>query len=382
MKTNYSLCLFVSLCTMTTAIFSCKNTLRTENNYISVSRAFDTNITGRVEEHSKSISLIPLETNDTILIGSNPIVKLISDDDIIIESDRRLYRFDKNGRFVNYIGRPGQGPDEYVSPGGVSYNDTDSCLYLFNRALQKWTLDGRLETTVQFDELYNLNSISILKPDTLLAIRRNYTGDGMLSQFIQYYTINGDFISECEFQSDSLKMDIAMFASPEHHRLDDAYLFRNEWGNEIYNITPNGISLFLNLDFGRHNPDRLVYQDGYQRDKHLSKDIANIKSCYISKDLVWVNYIMDEKLNNLLVDKANNIIHHTVSENDYIVPDGLRLYEELNFWPTYIDTKSRLYSILQPGELSEQQLENLSKHLNSQRNISTEDNPVLCCVEF
>lgn len=363
-------------------ISSCKNTSPADNNIISVRSAFDVSKTGIVEEQCKRVSLIALETNDSILIDSYPVIKLISGDNIIIESNRRLFRFDRNGKFLNYIGKPGQGPEEYMVPGRVSYNDTDHSLYLYNRKLQNWTLDGHLVSDLQFNDLYNLQSVSILKPDTILAIRRNYTGDGAMSQFIQYYTLTGDLISETEFQSDSLTMDIAMFASPEYFRLDNAYLFRNEWDNEIYKISDKGISLFLDLDFGEHNPSRLVYQDGYQRDKHLGKDIANIKSFYISNDLVWINYIFDGKLNYVVMDMDNNIIHHSVSENDYISPEGLSLYGGLNFWPSYVDVQSNLYSILHPGDMSDRELEILSEQIKSRENISVEDNPIICCVEF
>ena len=103
-------------------------------------------VSNDIEKVGLDVEFIPLETNDSLLLGGNTIVKYVDQDNIIVESLQTLYRFDRQGKFLNRIGRKGQGPGEYVSPGRVSFDPVARRLYLFtNRSLQEWSLEGEYQ---------------------------------------------------------------------------------------------------------------------------------------------------------------------------------------------------------------------------------------------
>lgn len=67
-----------------------------------------------VSEIATNIQYIPLETNMKCLLGQSPRIQL-TDHFIFIATDmEHLYRFSKNGKFLNEIGRVGKGPGEYI----------------------------------------------------------------------------------------------------------------------------------------------------------------------------------------------------------------------------------------------------------------------------
>jgi len=66
-----------------------------------------------------SIELIPLETGDDCLLAKLPFPQIILKDTFIFInrhtlSDQQLYAFGSSGKFLNPIGRRGQGPGEYL----------------------------------------------------------------------------------------------------------------------------------------------------------------------------------------------------------------------------------------------------------------------------
>ena len=62
---------------------------------------------------SESIQLIPLETNDSVLVGRISGIKL-EGDKLYIHASNGLFVFNKNGKFLNTIGSKGRGPKEYL----------------------------------------------------------------------------------------------------------------------------------------------------------------------------------------------------------------------------------------------------------------------------
>ena len=68
-----------------------------------------------LSELASDVRYFPLETTDNCLLGNE--CSIVYAGNSIIAGDaqtRSLYRFDKNGKFMNKIGQHGQGPEEYA----------------------------------------------------------------------------------------------------------------------------------------------------------------------------------------------------------------------------------------------------------------------------
>ncbi|MCI9607731.1 MAG: 6-bladed beta-propeller [Muribaculaceae bacterium] len=65
----------------------------------------------KLSEHIESIKIVPLETNDSLLIGRIDAIK-VRESQIYALSSRTLYHFDPSGRLVSQINLVGSGPGE------------------------------------------------------------------------------------------------------------------------------------------------------------------------------------------------------------------------------------------------------------------------------
>jgi len=95
-----------------------------------------------------NIKFIPLETNDYSMIGS--VAKIIKYDDKYIIMDKKmakkLFVFDKEGKFLYNIGSIGKGPGEYSRLMDFTVDEKEGCLYLIDDRIKiiKTQMDGTL----------------------------------------------------------------------------------------------------------------------------------------------------------------------------------------------------------------------------------------------
>lgn len=79
-----------------------------------------------IQDIAKKVEYIKLETNDNCLIGKEFNVEFIraTANDIFIIEVEAIYRFSrKDGKFLNRIGKRGEGPNEYVTSASFAVDE-------------------------------------------------------------------------------------------------------------------------------------------------------------------------------------------------------------------------------------------------------------------
>ena len=77
------------------------------------------------------VDIVRLETTDQSLIGRLGDIKVTSEDIWVHHfSDERIYRFSRDGKFRNTVGKIGQGPEEYISTENFYVDDENKELYI------------------------------------------------------------------------------------------------------------------------------------------------------------------------------------------------------------------------------------------------------------
>ena len=97
----------------------------------------------KVSDLGDSVRYVPLETNDSCLIGRNPSVQVL-DGYILVSSGGNVFSFDgQDGHFVAKIGHRGEDPQAYSSASAY-YNEGDGLLYFvrYPDRLQLYDLCG------------------------------------------------------------------------------------------------------------------------------------------------------------------------------------------------------------------------------------------------
>ncbi len=124
-----------------------------------------------------SIETIPLETTDSCLIGY--IQDIAATDDrffILDQKQQTVWVFDRQGNFINRIGKRGNGPGEYVRISQIEYDKRKQMIVLlvWNR-LMYYTPDGRY---IKSEELpMGAADFKLLPDRSLILSRSGETGD-------------------------------------------------------------------------------------------------------------------------------------------------------------------------------------------------------------
>lgn len=124
-----------------------------------------------ISELIQDVEFVRLETSDDCIIGQ--IDKLIQHKGDYYVLDRRmkkvLLRFDKNGRFMNTIGRQGRGPGEYNEPTDFIIVDTTVVILdQYSRSLSFFDCSGKFIETKKNDQV--IYEITYLGGDLILAV--------------------------------------------------------------------------------------------------------------------------------------------------------------------------------------------------------------------
>jgi hypothetical protein len=126
-----------------------------------------------ISDYCDSISYVPLETGDSVLIAG--IEQIIYENEQIIIKDKSAscLVFDSNGRYLHRLGRRGQGPNEYLFARDVfAYNDS-ILLYALPGKILIYHGDGQLIDNISLPkdlpENYMVYNVRLLKKDIYLA---------------------------------------------------------------------------------------------------------------------------------------------------------------------------------------------------------------------
>lgn len=102
----------------------------------------------------EKIELIPLETAEEALFGNMSEMLLLGDTYVLWDGrNAGVARFDKAGRFLNRIGREGNGPGEYVGIRSVQADDDGLVLFSNPDKMLQYAADGTLVRERRVDDL-------------------------------------------------------------------------------------------------------------------------------------------------------------------------------------------------------------------------------------
>lgn len=328
-----------------------------------------------LDKIASTIEYIPLETNDSLLLGT--IEAFITNENIIVinESNKPgLYLFNKKGKFIRKIGQIGQGPGEYGNIGSISINENLKSIFIntdIKKNIIKFNYDGIYSDFIDLGScvgfIYYDSTIYGHKPS--ISFRGN---NNEASQLIVFDTI-GNIINKFHPVDINKTEYIDMFIeSPVFSVSDDRLYYFIPREDTVYHLTKNDCVPFYQLFLGKFSFD-VNYQwdfEGYSNARR--ENMIWVESTFITDS--YIIFIANQKGQRRIIvyDKTKDRIYNNLINNvDHLPISFIKgIY------------RNRIVTSLSPFELlnyerKEDFPDNLKIMLNR---IKENDNPVLRVV--
>ena len=398
-------------------LFSCREE-RTKEKDKTIIRVGETVGTGEIlnlSDYAKSVEYIPLETNDSMLVGG--IRQLIYEKGHIILSDSKSGMcevFFKDGRFKTQLGKRGQGPGEYTFIRIMSFLSSSNEVFLdvYPLYYYLYDLDGNLkksmprvkppepfmplETMALTSDLYfsdlgamgdfsyrglawgtkNDTSVYKLYPYSFrYGKAEDFTGTGVTTRKwqhngeIRYYREETDTIftinSDLEFKGTFI-LDFGEYKEPLECLFFGTRITRNNRCIFLYYsfVPESSRYLFLTFNFQDLAPELYTYE---ARNPRTGKNVTRRQTL--------VHGLFDKDTGKLIL--LNQPVKHKYLgfKNDL---DGGPC-----FWPKYVSSDDKMVTWWNAGDFLElyEKLLNPSPELKKvAEKLTPDDNPVLMVV--
>ena len=297
-------CYLLKIAIILFVLFSCKGTIKKQPEKLSVDTLFTINVDNpndvidlKLSELADSFRIIPLETNENILLG--PSSFYVSDDYILAFDQNGIYKFSAEGNFIKKIINRGRGPQEISVFTTYFIDEKKNFMYMDDSQRdQKFLVyDVRNE---KFLEPINKcfkgkwSSFSMINDSIILGTSNNHVYDHSTPYALFSQNLKGNFIS-------GIPHNKKMLFGPEQQETfqvsslmigGNTYKISFNYNDTLFKVNDNRLVPYLVLAFSipRDNPpsalrkkgDRFIFFPNVERSKFSTDKSINYRECYTS----------------------------------------------------------------------------------------------------
>lgn len=325
-----------------------ENVTITQGNRLHLDKAIDAEKTAVLSDLSDSLQCIPLETNDVSLLANRAYLLFADKENLFVNSARQVYRFDKDGHFLNKIGAIGNGPEEYTVLYSASVDPVHRRLlfYVGQKRFLVWSYDGVFQKEIVLQDDGETSLACLLGTDRILSENRRYTDKG-LTVSIRLFDMDGKLLSEKALYRDKQLVNVTMKTVPLMYPYKKGVKYKNWNDDNFYSFTSQKTDLEWVFDLGRYNPSRDLLEDMDKR-QTLLEEYAQVVDIKESERCFFLLVLCQGKLKGIVIDKVSGVLLCSQPidmpqnggglENDYL-PGS-------NFWPSFIGDNGIMYGML------------------------------------
>ncbi|MGF1587402.1 MAG: 6-bladed beta-propeller [Bacteroidales bacterium] len=302
-----------------------------------------------------SIRLIPLESKEDAYIGMYYNQMVVSDGNIYIWDSQQaaILCFDGNGKFIRKINRSGNGPQEYITPGGIAVLNERISL-LDRTRIQQYDLEGNFVKTIPVNRGHRI----IVTPSGNFVISGNYTDEYSLN----IYDSTGMLVSSYFPRQETLgNMILTRVNNSSMGIYENGIFVSNYFDLSVYHIVDDVVKTLYEFDFGTQNmPDDLFYgspEDIMNKfESYKNTKLMNIDYLTVSED--WVIFLAS-------LHRNHTIIYYNRNNDSYITNKGFELPYSILFGginaPLGRTIKGEYYFMIESFQLREMILDLANK---------------------
>lgn len=267
-----------------------------------------------------SVESIPLDTAGGFLLGRIEYARFVHNHFFILDENKKLYVFDRNGHGSFFLDRKGQGPQEYIDILGFDVTrDSLLCLLTYPPKLMYYDRKGSFLKEIK---LANRGfEFSLLSDDFAVLYKDNvnstpeqassmldvlYLSEGKISSHVDGYR----FLAHRSIPSYQQRRTFTDLG-------DDECLFVHPLSNKVYTVDKTGVRVKYMLDFGDDNPPADLSEKP-SSDLLLSDLIADRFSVY-GFNGCWENsrYFYIQFMKGREIPKSHGLLYDKVADKFY-----------------------------------------------------------------
>lgn len=382
--------LLVLLAILSLSITSCQHNQSKKDDALNINLSNPTKIDLNMSTFVSDIQYIPLETTDENLIGN--INQLLLTDDKIIVVDQKtasIFFFDHKGEYLYKIANKGVGPGQYTQINGVAVNQNKEEIYILDRkTLYVYTIKGDFEKAVQLKFLAN----DFICMNHSLAFYCDYGRNKNLAKDNRI-----PLVAIYDLQTSKSQYFLYQDSSIDFVEIIDSHMLRHYSGreegtltfplsDEVYLLTPDGVSSKYSIDFGKSNIEKKKAHLSMLKEENLSAedglegrkgypDFWEIQGCLESDSLLFIGYnnYSEHKTGVYLWDKRSNKQLNGYSSKGWVIKNDIDNGYPL--LPIAVEG-NKFYTIVPPFYLQEKKSENPQLKRIIEK-LTGEENPIL-----
>lgn len=337
---------------------------------------------------TNEVQYIPLETTSACLISKVSELKIYNHNIFVLDKQKGLFKFNKEGKFIQQIGRRGNGPGEYgmVFRFNIFEESNEIIIQSFGRKISVYDLEtGNHKRSFRLK--FDANGI-IEFPSGHISLFLPQDSKQPLNNEIYICDLQGqkiDSIPDSRLPRISGKH---MTGLPKFYTKSKSLYYMNSVQDTLQILSGNMEKKKAYLILGLNNPiksnelkmelifDKIQFPDFLMVDNILEND----KFFFVSVQQ-GIGFHIEGEIQRFLFDKASERLTNTPHLSNNID-------EGMPFWPEYMNNNNELISVFNSYQVIEHLQSNTTKTDKSEsfKNMATQitenDNPVVMIVKL
>lgn len=294
-----------------------------------------------------SLEYVPLQTPDDLPVDILLTVRMTSDGIFVLDRQQRLFRFDRQGRFLNLIGGRGEGPAEYVGAVDFEVDETKEAVYVFDihrKKVKAYRMSGAFWKDIMVPE--GVESIALVDDSCFIGYKPWYRATDGTDQCMVFGEASGEVETILFARKDKVgEMKVDLFRMPDFSQLSSASRFRMPFESAIYAISEDYVvSKEVEFELGDHLLPVEVSMNNELYNKNLDGPYVFELKANRFEDLVYMSFFYQKK-NRRVVYDINTAKFYTVFVGRE--PEGIDndMDGGATFWPLWF-AKDKLIGVL------------------------------------
>lgn len=299
------------------------------------------------------ICYVPLQTPSDIPVDMLLSVKFSKENIFVLDRSQCLFRFDGRGRFLNLIGKRGEGPEEYLNTVSFDIDEETETIHLFDvyrHKLLSYSFSGEFIQSV--DVPLGINSLVQRNDSCFIGYKPWYASNERVEQLV-FFDKQGkafEILSMGDNLSDVSQTDIHRTAV--FNVSSGICKFTLPFETTVYSLRGDNRwfrSIEVKLD--DYQLPRHIAVSTEQYNKHLNDPYV-----YELNLMEWGNYVY---LSFFFRMEHYRVVYDTVEKEFYTIfkgryPEGVvnDIDKGASFWPMWID-EDRAVGFISPDTLEE-----------------------------